>query len=173
GEILLSDFLDEQQGGFFFTARYHEQLVDRPKVVFDGSLPSGNAVAIESLLRLARLLGDARAREVAEAALHLFGTRMEKDPFGTAYLLGVLDDFLRGPVEVVIAGKRDAADTRALTQAAHAVYLPNKSVLLAEPNGATDDLPEVLRDKRPMNGHAAAYVCRGFTCSAPVTDPGE
>ncbi|MEW6269068.1 MAG: thioredoxin domain-containing protein [Thermodesulfobacteriota bacterium] len=174
GDLLLSDFLDEQHGGFFFTARDHERLVDRPKVLFDGSLPSGNAVAIETLLRLAHLTADPRPREVAEAALHLFGTQMEKQPFGTAYLLGVLDDYLRGPVDVVVAGRRDAADTRALLDAARSVYLPNKSVLVADPDErAAAGGPEVLRDKHPLDGHAAAYVCRGFTCSTPITDAAE
>jgi len=171
GKILLDDFADPEHGGFFFTARDHESLVDRPKAIFDGSLPSGNAVAIESLLRLASLTGDEASRAAAERALRLFGAQMEKQPFGTAYLVGVLDDYLRGPLEVVIAGERDAADTRALLRAAHAVWVPNKSVLVAAASAGDDTrLPEVLRDKRPVRGAAAAYVCRGFTCSAPLTD---
>jgi uncharacterized protein YyaL (SSP411 family) len=171
--ILLDDFLDEEAGGFFFTARNHEQLVDRPKVIHDGSLPSGNAVAIETLLRLAHRTGDERPRAVAEQALQLFGTQMEKQPFGTAYLLGVLDDHLRGPVDVVIAGTHRAADTDALRLAAHAVYAPGKAVLTADPAVNPADLPETMRDKPPVAGRAAAYVCRDFTCSAPITDPAE
>jgi hypothetical protein len=170
-EVLVDDFLDPQHGGFFFTARDHEQLVDRPKVLFDGSLPSGNAIAIETLLRIAYLTEDARPREVAEAALHLFGAQMERQPFGTAYLLGVLDDYLRGPVDVVVAGQRTAADTQALVAAAHAVYLPNKAVFVAEPDGMRGEQPPLLRDKAPLDGRAAAYVCRGFTCSAPIVEP--
>jgi len=172
-DILLDDFLDDEHAGFFFTARDHEQLVDRPKVIFDGSLPSGNAVAIETLLRVAHLTGEERPRTVALEALRLFGAQMEKQPFGTAYLLGVLDDELRGPIEVVVAGARAAADTRALVRAAHNVYAPNKAVLVADPAHASTDLAEVLRDKTPLAGRAAAYVCRSFTCSAPITDPDE
>ncbi|MBM4242320.1 MAG: thioredoxin domain-containing protein [Deltaproteobacteria bacterium] len=173
-EILLRDFADDEAGGFFFTARGHERLVDRPKVLFDGSLPSGNAVAIEVLLRLADLDDDPGMRAVAERALRLFGAQMEKQPFGTAYLLGVLDDFVRGPVDVVIAGPRSAPETRALERAAHAVYLPNAIVFIADPADAAEAAsPIVLRDKAPIDGHAAAYVCRDFACSAPVTDPAE
>ena len=174
GEILVADFADPELGGFFFTARDHEQLVDRPKAIHDGSLPSGNAVAVESLLRLAHLSGDDALRAVAEQALRLFGAQMEKQPFGTAYLVGVLDDYLRGPLEVVVAGARAAGDTQALLRAAHAVYVPNKSVLVADPSAGDDAaLPEVLRGKHPVGGVAAAYVCRGFACSAPITEPGD
>jgi len=170
--ILVRDFADTDRGGFFFTATDHESLVDRPKVIYDGSLPSGNAVAIESLLRLSYLTGEEEPRAVAERGLRLFGGPMEKQPFGTAYLLGVVDDYLRGPVEVVVAGTRAAADTNALVRAAHAVYLPNKAVLVADPATSTAEwLPEVLRDKRPVGNAAAAYVCRGFVCSAPIVDP--
>jgi uncharacterized protein YyaL (SSP411 family) len=173
--VLLRDFADPDQGGFFFTSRDHEQLVDRPKVLFDGSLPSGNAVAIETLLRLADLDGERELRPAAEKALRLFGIQMQKQPFGTAYLLGVLDDFLRGPIDVVIAGTRGAADTRALERAARTVHLPNATVLIADPaeSAAGASLPAVLRDKPTIGGAAAAYVCRGFTCSAPVSDPAE
>ncbi len=171
-EILLEDFYDQEHGGFFFTARNHEQLVDRPKVVFDASLPSGNAVAIESLLRLAHLYGEGRLREAAERSLALFGEYLEKQPFGTASLLCVLDDYLRGPVEVVLAGDRRSAGAQALARAAHAVYVPNKSVLYASANGGPD-VPEVLRGKPPVDGRPAAYVCRSFTCSAPITAPDE
>ncbi len=169
--ILREDFADDEQGGFYFTARDHEQLVDRPKVLFDGSIPSGNAVAIETLLRLAHLDDDAPLRDTAEKALRLFGTQLEKQPFGTAYLLGVLDDYLRGPTDVVIAGARSGADTRALVRAAQAVYVPNGTVLVRDPDAPEDAGPAVLRDKAQVGGRAAAYVCRGFTCSAPVTDP--
>ena len=169
--ILREDFADDEQGGFYFTARDHERLVDRPKVLFDGSIPSGNAVAIETLLRLAHLDDDAAMRDTAEKALRLFGTQLEKQPFGTAYLLGVLDDYLRGPTDVVIAGSRSAADTRALVRAAQTVYVPNGTVLVRDPDAPEDAGPAVLRDKAQVGGRAAAYVCRGFTCSAPVTDP--
>ena len=169
--ILREDFADDEQGGFYFTARDHEQLVDRPKVLFDGSIPSGNAVAIETLLRLAHLDDDAAMRDTAEKALRLFGTQLEKQPFGTAYLLGVLDDYLRGPTDVVIAGSRSAADTRALVRAAQTVYVPNGTVLVRDPDAPEDAGPAVLRDKAQVGGQATAYVCRGFTCSPPVTDP--
>ena len=169
--ILREDFADDEQGGFYFTARDHERLVDRPKVLFDGSIPSGNAVAIETLLRLAHLDDDAAMRDTAEKALRLFGTQLEKQPFGTAYLLGVLDDYLRGPTDVVIAGSRSAADTRALVRAAQTVYVPNGTVLVRDPDAPEDAGPALLRDQAQVRGPDNAYVCRGFTCSPPVTDP--
>ncbi|MBM4270498.1 MAG: thioredoxin domain-containing protein, partial [Deltaproteobacteria bacterium] len=71
GEILLRDFQDDDAGGFFFTAHDHEDLIDRPKIAYDSSIPSGNAVATETLLRLAHLLDEERWRAPAVRTLEL------------------------------------------------------------------------------------------------------
>ena len=116
-EVLISDFLDPDQGGFFFTAVGHEKLIDRPKIAFDSSIPAGNAVAAETFLRLAHLLGEERYREIGERTLSLFGEILQNQPFGVGYLVGVLDDHLRGPRDVVIVGTRDKPQTRELARA--------------------------------------------------------
>ncbi|NEB64316.1 hypothetical protein G3I61_32470, partial [Streptomyces diastaticus] len=36
-----------------------------------------------------------------------------------------------------------------------------------------DDEFPLLADRPLVNGAAAAYVCRNFTCDAPTTDPGR
>ncbi len=172
-EVLISDFLDPDQGGFFFTAVGHEKLIDRPKIAFDSSIPAGNAVAAETFLRLAHLLGEERYREIGERTLSLFGEILQSQPFGVGYLVGVLDDHLRGPRDVVIVGTRDKPQTRELARAAYSAYAPNQTVFVVEPG--TDDslLPVPARGKAVAVGQAAAFVCESFTCSAPVTDPDE
>jgi uncharacterized protein YyaL (SSP411 family) len=36
--------------------------------------------------------------------------------------------------------------------------------------GPRDDVP-LLVGRTPVDGQPAAYVCRGFVCERPVTDP--
>ena len=57
-DTLLEDFLDDQDGGFFFTAKNAEQLIYRPKTYSDEALPAGNGVAAKCLARLGYLLGN-------------------------------------------------------------------------------------------------------------------
>jgi uncharacterized protein YyaL (SSP411 family) len=56
-EVMLKHFADPKGPGFFFTADDHEQLIARTKDLHDGSTPSGNAMAVTALLRLAALTG--------------------------------------------------------------------------------------------------------------------
>src|SRR5581483_3245646 len=162
GDALLDRFLDPERGGFFFTARNHEALVDRPKTAFDGSIPSGNAIAAAALLRLGLLTGEARYRDAAERTLALL-----------ASLIGVLDDFLAPPTEVVVVGAPGDEATRSLAAAAESVYVPNKVVVISDPALADRHVPEALQGRSLVDGRPAAYVCRALACSPPVTEPAD
>jgi uncharacterized protein YyaL (SSP411 family) len=50
-------------------------------------------------------------------------------------------------------------------------YLPHRTLVRVQ-SGAKD-VPAVARDRPQVGGRATAYVCRGFTCSAPVHTPDE
>lgn len=64
-------FWDESQGGLFFYGNDAEQLLARPKEVFDGAIPSDNSVALLNFLRLARLTGDTEWELKAQAIMAL------------------------------------------------------------------------------------------------------
>ncbi len=69
-ETLLNYFWDDKGGGFFFTAKDHENLIQRPKVFMDEAMPAGNAIALRILIRLGYLLAEPRYLEAAEQMLH-------------------------------------------------------------------------------------------------------
>src|SRR3984885_10086550 len=68
-DVLLDQFEDAENGGFFFTAKDHEQLIHRSKTFADESVPSGNGVAASVLCRLGFLLGETRYLDSAQRAL--------------------------------------------------------------------------------------------------------
>ncbi|GIV60720.1 MAG: hypothetical protein KatS3mg043_1809 [Rhodothermaceae bacterium] len=171
---LLEHFWDEAAGGFFLTPEDGEALPARQKPVYDGALPSANAVAMLNLLRLARLTGDAALERKAAALGEWAGSFVKRMPSAfTGFLLAL--DFAAGPTyEVVVAGDPGAEDTRALLDVLRRTYLPNKVVLLRPPgDAAITRLAPFTAAQHPVDGRAAAYVCRNFACHRPATEPAE
>ena len=171
-DVMLDQFTDEERGGFFDTGKDHEQLVSRPKDVFDNATPSGNSVAAEALLRLALLSGEQRYGEAAESVLRLLGVLAAQHPSAFGRLLCALDFYLGKPKEIAIIGALDASDTRALARTVFERFLPNKVVAAAAPGATPPDIP-LLADRPSRDGKATAYVCENYTCQAPVTTPQE
>jgi len=168
----VEDFLDEESGGFFFTADDAEELLVRRKDIYDGAVPSGNSVAMLNMLRLGRLTAEPEFERHAAALGRAFSGYVAQQPAAFTMLMCALD-FANGPAfEVVIAGDPSSQDTKALISALRQPFVPNKVVLL-RPTGmgsGSEELPEYVRDYGPINGRAAAYVCREFQCLAPVTN---
>ncbi|QIN81792.1 DUF255 domain-containing protein [Rubrobacter tropicus] len=167
-------FWDEERRSFYDTPADHEELVTRPRDVYDNATPSGNSVAVEVLLRLALLLDRNDYRQRAEEVLDEMGGGMEKIPSAFGRLLAALDFSASGTREVAIIGDPDAADTRALLDVVYSRYLPNKVVAgRAEEDAESAGLIPLLAQRPTRDGKATAYVCEGYACQAPTTDPEE
>ena len=90
-------------------------------------------------------------------------------PLGFGQWLQALSYALSKPREVAIVGKRDSADTQALLNVVRDGYRPLQVVALGAPGAQSPCVP-LLQDRDLVDGRAAAYVCRNFTCQAPITD---
>ena len=171
---MLALFHDERDGGLFFTAADAEQLIIRSKEAQDGALPSGNSAAALVLLRLSRLTGNMEYDRRAHAIMEAFGSMADRYPTGHAVMLTALD-FVREPgVEIVLCGAR-MEDVREMADTVRRRWLP-RGVLLFRGGGDAepiDELAPFTRTHRPINGEAAAYVCRGFACALPVRSVSE
>ena len=172
-DIMMAEFWDESDGGFFYTGKSHEPLISRAKPLFDASIPSGNAMATRLLLRLHAITGKDEYHQRAEKVLRTYYEAMESQPFGFAHLLCALDFYLQKPKEIVVVGERDAPDTRALVSEIHSRYLPNSTLQLVSPKEPLEKISPLLAGKTQVQGKATAYVCQNFTCSAPVTSAEE
>ena len=166
GETLLARFLDPAEGGFFSTEAGQGDLLFRQKPGFDNAIPAGNTLAARALLRLSRHLEREDFRRAAEGTLRCFGPWMQRAPRAFLGLLGVLDQVLREPLEIVVAGDPGFPAAQALLAEVHRRFLPGRLVS-ASP---AQDLPLHL-GRGPAKGHPVVYICRGRTCSAPVEDP--
>ncbi|HSD83221.1 MAG TPA: thioredoxin domain-containing protein, partial [Anaerolineae bacterium] len=156
-------------GGFFDTSDDHEALVTRPKDLQDNAVPSGNAMAATTLLKIAAFTGEDRYSRSVEALLESLQPALIQAPLGFAQWLVALDFALSDPKEIAIVGDARSADTQALLDVVRAGYRPHQVVALGAPDRASA-LP-LLRDRPALNQQATAYVCVRFACQCPTTDP--
>ena len=68
---MVTEFWDEERGGFFFTSNDHEELLVRTKDYTDNASPSGNSAAADVFLKLAKLVGDERYERFAVTVLQV------------------------------------------------------------------------------------------------------
>jgi uncharacterized protein YyaL (SSP411 family) len=170
----LTRFWDDEIETFFDTASDHERLIGRPRELTDNATPSGMSLMAEALLRLAAFTGEHRHREHAERVLAPLIPDMLKQPLAFGHLLCALDDFVGPMDEVAIVGDPDAEGTRTLLNIARHVYRPRMVLAQAALDDTEAQASVPLLANRPLvDDQPTAYVCRGFVCNQPVTQPDE
>jgi uncharacterized protein len=165
-------------GGFYDTADDGEQLIYRPSDVADGPSPSGTFAVADALLSYSALTGSVRHRDAAIAALSSLPDLAARFPRAAGSGLATAEAVLSGPVEIAIAGP--ATPHRAELHRVALIAAPPGAVIAVGAGAAGNGDGEVagaqialLAGKGPVDGQAAAYVCRNFSCQAPVTEPDQ
>jgi hypothetical protein len=168
-DLMLELFWDPQQGAFFDTPRDGETLVFRPRDIPDKATPSGHSLAVELLVRGAGAFGQEALLEQAAGILKGEEESLSRFPSAFGRLLSVLSDFLTAPEEVVLLGKPGDSSLERMMAEAHRGYRPRRTIL----GGVPEELPPLplLEGRGFRDGEATAYVCRNFTCSAPLQSP--
>ena len=168
-DLLDRHYRDENGGGYFFAADDTADIILRTKNAADNATPSGNGALVGVLARLFYLTGEDRYRARADEVIATFSGELDRSFFSLATLLNS-NELLQTAQQIVVIGDRAAADTRALAAAVFGRSLPNRILSVIAPAGR---LPEghPAAGKTQVAGRATAYVCRGTTCSLPITAP--
>src|SRR5437867_8835307 len=167
-------FFDEKNGGYFSTSGKDASVFLRMKDDNDGAEPAASSVAALNLLRLSQVRDDPQLTERARKTIDAFAATLSHFPSAMPQMLVALDFSLSKPRQIVIAGKKDAPETKALLGEVHRHFLPKTILLLADGSDGQKFLGEkneAIRTMSTAEGKSAAYVCENFTCKAPVTDP--
>ena len=171
-EEMISLFWDEGGACFYDTGTEHEELVVRPRDVFDNAQPCGGSVASDMLLRLSVVTGNEDFAAKAVSPLRSLAELMGRAPGGTGRWLAAMDFYLSTPKEVAIIGSLEDSATSALLQTVNGRYLPNRVLVGAggEAAASAAGLP-LLEGRGMVDGKSTAYVCENYACQLPVTDP--
>lgn len=176
-QIMISQFWDPQNGGFFFTGKDYPELIVRSKSAYDGATPSGASMAIHVLLRLAILLNQPDLIEKAKTTFSLYDHAMKTAPSGSAQMLCGVDFLIDTPKEIAIVGNPLSEQTQEILKDIHRRFVPNKVVALLNPNTEDrqkiEELIPLLASKTSIDGKTTIYVCQNYACQLPTTDVGD
>jgi uncharacterized protein len=169
-------FWDARAGGWFSTTGEDKTVILRVKEEYDGAEPSASAVGALNLLTLAHLTGQNDHERRAAEVFAAFAARLESQGRGLPMMATALSTSRSVPEQIVVVGAPMSPDTIALWQAAHRRYRPFATMVLIEPGERQQRIARLMPWIDAMSlrdGQPAAYVCRDFTCDAPVTRPEE
>lgn len=174
-EYVIDHFWDSKNNGFFFTADDVESLFVRQKDIYDGAIPSSNAVMILNLLKLFNITGNNKFKELAENVVKVFSAKIKEVPVAYAQFLCSLDYLLGPSSEVVIVGDYNDDTTQLMLNSLYKEFMPSK-ILLLKPRSETTKITHIApytKDLLSVDNKATAYVCKNNVCSMPVTDVKE
>ena len=171
--IMVEDFWDDKNGGFFLGSDQSEKLIVRSKTAYDGAIPSGNSVAVMNMVKLTRITGNTNWAELAEKTIRAFSEDVNRAPTGyTLMLTGFMFD-TQNSKEIVIVGDSRNRNTIKFLHTIRASYAPHK-VLLFKDTSVSDNRLEQLANwtstQNSINGKPTAYVCKNFACNQPTSD---
>ncbi len=162
-EIMIEHFWDRENKGFFMTPDFGEELIVRPKEIYDGAIPSGNSVALYNLVKLYHITGDSRYKSYIEDAFSAFSGKIKTNPAAYTMMLIAFDFYISGGIDIVFSGKREEAEP--FIKVLNSRYIPYKSVIFLE-----EEIKEVAphTENIPLKEELSVYICRDFTCSPPI-----
>jgi hypothetical protein len=171
--IMVNDFWDEKNGGFFLGSDQSEKLIVRTKTAYDGAIPSGNSVAVMNMLKLSRITGDVKWAELAEKTIRAFSEDIYRAPTGYTLMLSAFLFDTNKSKEIVIVGNGKDNKTREFINAFHSKYSPHKVLLFKDTslnNNQLDQLANWTSTQYSIDDKPTAYICKNFACNQPTND---
>ncbi|HHU79324.1 MAG TPA: thioredoxin domain-containing protein [Clostridiales bacterium] len=173
---LMKLFWDEEKGGLFLYGTDSEQLIYRPKEIYDGATPSANSQTVWNWLKLSGIIGNQEYADRADQILTAFGDSIVNQPRGSCHALSGAMYASESNREVVIVGREEDKEFQDMVKAAQSNYYPFSVTILCKEGDERRKLELLIPDigdKGMLMGKATAYVCVDFACREPVTSAVE
>ena len=170
---MIINFWDKEKGGFFLYGKDSEQLISRPKEIYDGAIPSGNSVATMNMLRLASMTGNTDFKEKAIKQFDTFGAVVSDNPsYYTHFMMAFLYANAKTK-DIIITGTRDNEKTTQIINKINKRFLPNITVVLNDGDKDLYKLIPFIKDQEIDYTNPTIYVCEDGVCKQPIYDIDE
>lgn len=171
--VMIDDFWDTENSGFFMSSKDGEQLLVRSKTAYDSAIPSGNSVAAMILQRLGRITGNTEWIDMSYKIFATFADDINRSPNGFGAMLSAYIFANNSPKEVIIVGDGNSDRTIELLSAIQSEYFPNKVIIFKDLSDKQNQLSRIAdwtMEYRTIDGKPTVYICKNYTCNQPTTD---
>ena len=167
---LLELFWDENNGGLFIYGNDSEQLLTRPKEVYDGAIPSGNSVSALNFMKLSRLTGKFEFEERAHQIFRAFSDSITSQPISYSYsLMALLFSYSKG--QEIIISTDIIENAKPYTDIIKEKFSPfSVSMVYSTDDETLVEIAPFLESYKATPSETKVYVCENHSCKAPVTD---
>jgi len=157
----VENFLDKENGMFFYTDSRDQGLIARKKEIFDNVIPSSNSQMAENLRRLGLIFENKKWTKLSIQMVSQTKKFIRNDVEYMSNWACVYQSYIHPAAEIAIIGS-DAISTGQLLSSN---FYPFKIIVGAEEK---DESLTLLKGKDPTNGNTMIYVCFDKACKLPV-----
>ena len=169
----INNFWDSDHKGFYFYDINSEDLIIRPKEVYDGAIPSGNSVSAYNFIRLSKLLKNEKFEDIANQTMNAFGSRINRYGYGYTMMLHAIDYHLGPSYEVIVVGNKNDTKTKSILNEVYRSKNLNKIIILIDPDDHEKINKIIPFSEFYLNIKSSdpkAYICKNYTCDLPTSD---
>ncbi len=159
-QYVIENFSDEQTAFFFFTHIEQKDVLVRKKEIYDGAIPSGNAVMANNLLKLSIIYNKTAWRQRANAMLQDIIPLLEKYPGSFGVWAAFLLQQVVGINEIAVIGN----DYRFTCSEIVSHYIPNKIIM----GSVSSDNNFLLLEEKIFSPNTLIYLCKNYACFEPL-----
>ena len=171
--IMVEEFWDINNGGFFLGSENSEKLIVRAKTGYDGAMPSGNSVAAMNCSKLNRITGETKWAEISDKIFMTFSNEIQKTPSGYASMVNAFLFNVDSPKEIVIVGSSKDDKTKKAIEKIKSEYVPSKVIIFKDTDDKLNKLSPLAKwtvTQETIDEKTTFYICQDFACKIPTTD---
>ncbi|GEP92279.1 hypothetical protein SAMN05660909_04267 [Chitinophaga terrae (ex Kim and Jung 2007)] len=160
-EFVISQFGDEQQLFFYYTIEGQNDVIVRKKEIYDGAVPSGNAIMIQNLWYLSVVFDQKAWAERSLAVVSAISQTTVRYPTSFGVWAIQLLQFVKGTPELAIVGPQFL---ERMNEAGN-WFIPFR--VLVGASKTVTDIP--LLNGREYENETLVYLCKDYHCIKPVS----
>jgi uncharacterized protein YyaL (SSP411 family) len=160
-EVVIKNFVEQSTGLFYYTSVRQSDILLRKKEVYDGAIPSGNAIMAENLYRLSLYFDIPEWKGNVVNTVRSFENAVIRYPTSFGAWACLLQELVEGTAEIAIV----STDPENLHARVLQAYIPFKILMCSRAENSSFPL---LTGKNPKHSENL-YLCRKYSCQKPVS----